>query len=59
MVMIKGEVMRIGGKNIEREDYDIIGIMKGYEGMIGVVKEIKVRIMKKNEKEREIMVGFK
>ncbi len=45
-VLIDGEVIRLGGKHLDAEGYDLLGIMTGSEGLLGVVTEVTVRILK-------------
>src|ERR1043165_8469534 len=59
MVLMNGEVIRVGGKHLDSAGYDLLGIITGSEGLLGVVTEITVRILKKPETARAVMVGFK
>src|SRR3954454_17053198 len=59
IVLMNGEVLRIGGKHLDSEGYDLLGIITGSEGLLGVVTEITVRILKKPETARALMIGFK
>ncbi len=58
MVLITGEVVRLGGKHLDSEGYDLLGLMVGSEGLLGVVTEVTVRILKKPETARAVLVGF-
>ncbi|HUH48378.1 MAG TPA: FAD-linked oxidase C-terminal domain-containing protein, partial [Mycoplana sp.] len=58
MVLINGEVVRLGGKHLDAEGYDLLGIMTGSEGLLGVVTEVTVRILKKPETARAVLLGF-
>jgi len=58
MVTIDGEILRIGGKHLDAEGYDLLGIMTGSEGLLGVVTEVTVRILRKPETVRALLVGF-
>jgi len=58
MVLISGEVLRIGGKHLDAEGYDLLGLMTGSEGLLGIVTEVTVRILKKPETARALLVGF-
>ena len=51
-------VLCIGGRAPENDGYDLMGIITGSEGLLGVVTEITVRILKKPETARALMVGF-
>ncbi|WP_282606608.1 FAD-linked oxidase C-terminal domain-containing protein [Pelagibius sp. Alg239-R121] len=58
MVLIDGTVLRIGGKHLEAEGYDLLGLMTGSEGLLGVVTEVTVRLLKKPETARALLLGF-
>src|SRR6266481_5071313 len=49
MVLITGEIVRLGGKHLDAAGYDLLGIVLGSEGLLGVVTEVTVRILKKPE----------
>jgi glycolate oxidase len=57
-VLMTGEVLRLGGKHLDSAGYDLLGIMTGSEGLLGVVTEITVRILRKPETARAILIGF-
>jgi glycolate oxidase len=58
MVLINGEIVRLGGKHLDAEGYDLLGVMTGSEGLLGVVTEVTVRILKKPTTARALLVGF-
>ncbi len=58
MVLITGEVIRLGGKHLDSEGYDFLELMTGSEGLLGVVTEVTVRILQKPTTARALMVGF-
>src|SRR5436305_11778042 len=58
LVLITGEIVRIGGKHLHAGGYDLLGIVTGSEGLLGVVTEITVRLLKKPECARAVLVGF-
>jgi glycolate oxidase len=58
MVLMTGEVLRLGGKHLDAGGYDLIGIITGSEGLLGVVTEVTVRLLKKPETARAVLVGF-
>jgi glycolate oxidase len=58
MVLVTGEVIRLGGRHLDSEGYDLLGIMTGSEGLLGVVTEVTVRILQKPETARAVLVGF-
>ena len=58
IVLISGEIIRVGGKSAETSGYDLMGIITGSEGLLGVITEVTVRILQKPETARALMVGF-
>ncbi len=58
MVLITGEVIRLGGKHLDSEGYDLLGLMTGSEGLLGVVTEVTVRILRSPETARALLIGF-
>jgi glycolate oxidase len=58
MVLISGEILRLGGKHLDSGGYDLLGIVTGSEGLLGVVTEVTVRLLKKPETARALLVGF-
>jgi len=58
MVLMTGEVVRIGGKHLDADGYDLLSVIIGSEGLLGVVTEVTVRILKKPETARAVLVGF-
>src|ERR1700754_2426559 len=49
MVLMSGEILRLGGKHLDAGGYDLLGIITGSEGLLGVVTEVIVRILPKPE----------
>ena len=58
MVTIEGEIIRLGGKHFDSEGYDLLGVMVGSEGMLGIVTEVTVRILPKPPGARALLIGF-
>jgi glycolate oxidase len=58
IVMMDGEVIRIGGKHLDSEGYDMLGLLTGSEGLLGVVTEVTVRLLRAPETARAVLVGF-
>src|ERR1700751_1410234 len=40
MVLMDGEVVRLGGKHLDAEGYDLMGLRTGSEGLLGIVTEV-------------------
>ena len=58
VVLMDGSVVKIGGKHLDAEFYDLLGLMTGSEGLLGVITEVTVRILRKPETARGLLLGF-
>ena len=58
MVTMDGEILKIGGSHLDTDGFDILGVMTGSEGLLGVVTEVTVRILRKPASQRALLVGF-
>ena len=58
MVLMDGEVIRLGGKHLDAGGYDLVGVLTGSEGLLGVVTEVTVRILAKPTTARVLLIGF-
>jgi glycolate oxidase len=58
MVLMNGEVVRLGGKHLDSEGYDLLAAVTGSEGLLGVVTEVTVRILRRPETARAVLLGF-
>jgi len=58
VVLMDGTVIKLGGKHLDAEGYDLLGLMTGSEGLLGVVTEVTVRILKSPETARALLFGF-
>jgi glycolate oxidase len=58
LVLITGEIIQLGGRHLDSGGYDLLGIVTGSEGLLGVVTEITVRILKRPQIARAALIGF-
>src|ERR1700676_5034786 len=58
VALMTGEIVRIGGKYLDSGGYDLLGVMTGSEGLLGIVTEVTVRILRRPECARALLVGF-
>jgi glycolate oxidase len=58
MVLMSGEIVRLGGKHLDSGGYDLLGVATGSEGLLGVITEVTVRILRKPETARAMLIGF-
>jgi glycolate oxidase len=55
---IEGEILDIGGAHLDAAGYDWLGLLTGSEGMLAVVTEVTVRILRGPEGARAMLAGF-
>ena len=58
MVLMDGKVVRLGGKHLDSGGYDLLGIVTGSEGLLGVITEVTVRMLRKPSSARALLIGF-
>lgn len=58
MVMIDGTVVEFGGAHLDTSGYDFMSLAIGSEGQFGVVTEATVRLLRKAEGARPMLIGF-
>ncbi len=58
MVMMDGTVVDIGGAHLDASGLDLLGVICGSEGQLGVVTEATLRILRKPEGARPVLMGF-
>jgi glycolate oxidase len=58
LVLMDGEIVRLGGKHFDAEGYDLLGVVTGSEGLLGVITEVTVRILPKPAAARALLIGF-
>jgi glycolate oxidase len=58
VVLIDGTVVELGGAHLDAPGYDLLGLLTGSEGQLGVVTEAIVRILHAAEGARPVLLGF-
>ncbi|MGQ9625937.1 MAG: FAD-binding oxidoreductase [Anaerolineae bacterium] len=58
VVLPNGEIVHLGGKALDIPGYDLVGLMVGSEGTLGIVTKITVRIMRQPEAVKTMLVIF-
>ena len=58
VVFIDGTVTRLGGKTFDSEGYDLLGLITGSEGLLCVITEVTVKILKKPRAVKAALIGF-
>ena len=58
LVLMDGTVVEIGGAHMDAGGLDLLGVVCGSEGQLGVVTEAILRILPKPEGARPVLIGF-
>ncbi|GAB4265763.1 MAG: FAD-linked oxidase C-terminal domain-containing protein [Pararhodobacter sp.] len=58
MVLMDGTVVELGGAHMDAGGLDLLGVVCGSEGQLGVVTEATLRILPKPEGARPVLIGF-
>ena len=58
MVLMDGTIVEIGGPYMDAEGLDLLGVICGSEGQLGVVTEATLRILRQPEGARPVLMGF-
>lgn len=58
MVQMDGTVIEVGGAFMDAGGLDLLGVICGSEGQLGVVTEATLRILPKPEGARPVLIGF-
>ncbi|MFP6729828.1 MAG: FAD-linked oxidase C-terminal domain-containing protein [Alphaproteobacteria bacterium] len=58
LVLMNGEILRLGGKHLDSGGYDLLGVLTGSEGLLGVITEVTVRILRKPATAKALLIGF-
>ena len=58
VVLPDGEIVEVGGAVAEQPGYDLVGLIVGSEGTLGIVTEITLRILKAPEQINVLLADF-
>jgi glycolate oxidase len=58
MVLLDGTLVEIGGDHLDSGGLDLLGLIVGSEGQLGIVTEATVRILRAAEGARPALLGF-
>ena len=59
IVTVEGEIIDIGGANLDAAGYDWLGLLTGSEGQLAVITEVTVRILRAPEGARAMLAAFR
>lgn len=58
LVQMDGTIVELGGAHLDAAGLDLLGVVCGSEGQLGVVTEATLRILHKPEGARPVLMGF-
>lgn len=58
VITIAGDILEIGGEGLDSPGYDLLALMTGSEGMLGIVTEVTVKLLPRPEKAQVVMAAF-
>ncbi|MCG6935798.1 MAG: FAD-linked oxidase C-terminal domain-containing protein [Anaerolineales bacterium] len=58
IVTIEGELLTIGNSGLDSAGYDLLALMTGSEGMLGVIVEVTVKLLPKPERAQVVLAAF-
>lgn len=58
VVMMDGSLITIGGASLDSPGFDVLALMHGSEGMLGIITEITVRLLPRPEEVGVLLAAF-
>ncbi|TCV82921.1 FAD-linked oxidase C-terminal domain-containing protein [Sulfurirhabdus autotrophica] len=58
VLTMDGDVLEIGSEGLDSAGYDLLALMTGSEGMLGIITEITVKLLPKPERAQVVMAAF-
>jgi len=58
IITIDGELLTIGGSGLDSAGYDLLALLTGSEGMLGVIVEVTVKLLPKPERAQVLLAAF-
>lgn len=58
VLTIEGELLEVGSEGLDAPGYDLLALMTGSEGMLGVVTEVTVKLLPRPESARVVLAAF-
>ena len=58
MVLSTGEIVELGGPQMDADGLDLLGLICGSEGQLAIVTEATLRILPKPEGARPVLIGY-
>jgi len=58
ILSMDGEIIELGGAALDAPGYDLLALMHGSEGLLGIIVEITVKLLPKPEKAQVVLAAF-
>src|SRR3954466_10107873 len=58
VLTVEGELLEIGSDGLDAPGYDLLALLTGSEGMLGIVTEVTVKLMPRPERAQVVMAAF-
>ncbi len=58
VLTIEGELLEIGGGALDSPGYDLLALMHGSEGLLGIIVEVTVKLLPKPERAQVVLAAF-
>ncbi|HZO48853.1 MAG TPA: FAD-linked oxidase C-terminal domain-containing protein [Gaiellaceae bacterium] len=59
LVLPDGELVELGGRSLEQEGCDLLGVVVGSEGTLGIVTRVTLRLLRTPESVTTLLAGFR
>ncbi len=58
VVTMEGELLTIGSQTLDTPGYDLLALMTGSEGMLGIIVEVTVKLLPRPERAQVVLAAF-
>ncbi|BAN34971.1 FAD linked oxidase domain protein [Sulfuricella denitrificans skB26] len=58
VVTMEGELLTIGAETLDAPGYDLLALMTGSEGMLGIIVEVTVKLLARPERAQVVLAAF-
>jgi glycolate oxidase len=58
ILTIEGEILELGGKNLDSSGFDLLALMIGSEGMLGITLEVTVKLLPHPHDKKVLLAAF-
>ena len=55
---VEGELVTLGGKTLDAPGYDLLALLTGSEGLLGVIVEVTVKLLPRPERTQVVLAAF-